>query len=97
MNYHVVNQNPSSKRRVRSHHDWHFQATLFGAAVFFMLMVPLTNVIKPQNSNVLGSSTYVSEKVYDSRYGYYEPVRGGEQQPKDIFTLFIDALLTVFE
>lgn len=97
MNYHVVNQTHSSKRQEGTHHDWHFQATLLGAAVFFMLMVPLTNAIKTQNSNVLGSSTHISEKVYDSKYGYYEPVRQENDQGRDVFTRFVDALMTVFE
>lgn len=98
MNYHIVNQNLTSVKRTKVHHDWHFQATLFGAMVFFMLIVPLTNTMKANtNSKVLGTSTQISERVYDSQHGYYEKNYFNTEENKDIFTRLVEALLTAFE
>ena len=100
MDYHVVSKKEEiSPKKDTSHHDWHFQATLFGAAVFLMLVLPLTNIYKNDatSSRVLGSQTQISGKVYDSQHGYYEPVETDTHENTDIFSTLVRALLSLFE
>jgi hypothetical protein len=105
MDYHIVSKKsdeaeiPSKNAQTHGHHDWHFQATLFGAAVFIMLVLPLTNIYKKDasTSRVLGTQTQVSEKVYDSQHGYYELSEADDSVNTDIFSTFVQAILSLFE
>jgi hypothetical protein len=75
-------------------HDWHFEATLFGAGMLLLLLPLAPSLIAPQRTKqVLGATTQQvsSQRVYDSEYGYYQ-IGGQDAENKNLFSSIIDLL-----
>lgn len=105
MDYHIVpnltDEKQNVKRRhVHDLHDWHFQATLFGAAMF-ILLVPLAASLVPSKNNdqVLGATSQqiISNKTYDSESGYSELGTTNASDKENLINTFVNSLLSVFK
>ena len=103
MDYHIVpnlTQQPKKVKSRRSHsdlHDWHFEATLFGAGMLILLLPLVASLLPSRNpEQVLGAHTQrvISQRVYDSEVGYYQP--GASIENQDIFSSIINSIFSIF-
>lgn len=103
MDYHIVpnlsEEHPShSHKQRRAQHNWHFEATLFGAGMLILLLPLVANLYQKQTDmQVLGTASeqVVSERVYDSEFGYYE--LSSSQESPDIIEVFASALRSLLQ
>lgn len=101
MDYHIVpnltQQTKTAKSRRSDLHDWHFEATLFGAAMLILLLPVAVSVMPSKNqSQVLGANTQqvISQRIYDSEVGYFLPA--SPQENVDVFSSIINSILSLF-